>query len=129
MSKKTRIDVRFMLHLPMKRLGGCIVPPEEAISNWQLAKAKATVIHHGRGGRRKRGLWLLFARQIGRGVVDLAAADFVHLIFEGCSVIALCVGQSPGLAFVIPALGIQALRFFEVGDGFSCVATLIELFS
>lgn len=45
-------------------------------------------------------------RQIGRRVIDLAAAGLFDLVHEGGSIIALGIGQRVGLALVIPAFWI-----------------------
>src|ERR1041385_3495766 len=64
------------------------------------------------------GLILLFLpRQLRRRIVNLAAAGFYHFVAERCSVFFLA-RQSIGLALVIPALGIQALRLLEVRNRF-----------
>src|SRR5712664_4093613 len=60
-------------------------------------------------------------------VIDFAAAGFLHFIGEGRAVIALGVGQCVCLPFVVPALGIEALVFLEVRNGFRQVASFVEI--
>jgi len=57
-----------------------------------------------------RLIWLFLARQFRRRIVNLASADFLHLIAERCPVV-LLAGQGISLALVIPAPGPEPLRF------------------
>src|ERR1700675_2682009 len=76
--------------------------------------------------------WLLVSgrarcRQVWRLVIDFATAGLLHFVGERCAVIALGIGQCVGLPLVIPTLGIQALGFLEVRDGFGEVGALVQV--
>src|ERR1041385_3886922 len=77
-----------------------------------------------------RSLWLILflfrRRQLRRRRVNFAAAILLYLVAESGSVI-FFAGESVGLALVIPAPGIQTLRFLKVRDRFRLVAGLVEL--
>src|SRR5262249_42753540 len=59
-------------------------------------------------------------------VIDFTAAGLLNFLHKGCSVVALR-RQLVGLALVVPALGVKTLRFFEMRDGLSEMASFVEL--
>src|SRR5579864_919993 len=65
--------------------------------------------------------------QIGMGIVDFAPTGFLDFVHEGCSIVALGIGQRIGLTLVIPAFRIQALGLFEMGDRIVQMSGLIEM--
>src|SRR5580693_9165920 len=81
--------------------------------------------------------WQLFLRlfvfcsgpgcQVGRGIVDFAPTGLLDFVHKGRSIVALGIGQRVRLALVIPTLGIQTLRLFEMRDRFTQMSGLIDM--
>src|SRR6185437_2819121 len=65
-------------------------------------------------------------RQLRRWIIHLAPAILLYFVAEGRPVI-LLAGESIRLPLVIPALGIEPLRFFKVRNGFHLMSGFIAL--
>src|SRR5258706_14847236 len=69
---------------------------------------------------------LLSCRQLVRFVVRLAV-ELLHFLAKVRAVVALGIGQRPRLSFVIPVVGIEALRFLEMRNRIGAFSLLVEI--